>query len=91
MVSEGRRSLVSSKEIEHAENRAVEIIEAEPWPVIWAIAARIGLADSLGSAEYRRLTVEMESQYQKGRVKGTCRVRGRGRDVFLRLWSALQT
>jgi hypothetical protein len=60
---------LSKHEIEQAEKRAVEIIEAEPWPVIWAIAARIALADSLGSAEYRRLTAEMESQYQKGRVK----------------------
>ena len=47
---------LSANEIAIVERRARKIVAETDWPTLWAIAAELGFADSLGSAEYRKRT-----------------------------------
>lgn len=50
---------LSDKATDRAERIADGIIARYSWPVLWAIAAQMGLADSVGGAEYRSLTEKL--------------------------------
>jgi hypothetical protein len=60
MTSMGRDKLMkvvlTDNEIAEAEMEAEKLVDALPWPVLWAIAAKLGYVDPLGASEYRSAT-----------------------------------